>query len=132
MCTFSSQLISPETCPGPRGRGPMAGIISNETQDSSFVPILISKVFSISSSPPQHLQLARLLENFPREGQIRAEVVVAFYHKVRDLPAPTKARDNRQMHETSSHLPGVPSEGTQSSGRGVSMHNLMYLSICWS
>lgn len=27
-------------------------------------------------------QLARILESFPREGQIRAEVVVTFYHKV--------------------------------------------------
>lgn len=28
-------------------------------------------------------QLAGILESFPREGQIRAEVVIAFYHKVR-------------------------------------------------
>ncbi|CAM9229407.1 unnamed protein product [Laminaria digitata] len=30
-------------------------------------------------------QLARILESFPREGQIRAEVVVTFYHKVTDI-----------------------------------------------
>ncbi|CAM9323480.1 unnamed protein product [Ectocarpus fasciculatus] len=29
-------------------------------------------------------QLVRILENFPREGQIRAEVVTTFYHKVLD------------------------------------------------
>ena len=37
------------------------------------------------SSPLHHLKLARLLEHFPREGQFRAEVVITFYHKVRDL-----------------------------------------------
>ncbi|CAM9363404.1 unnamed protein product [Pylaiella littoralis] len=30
-------------------------------------------------------QLAGILESFPREGQIRAEVVIAFYHKVTDI-----------------------------------------------
>lgn len=36
----------------------------------------------VPSLSNQLLKLARLLENFPREGQIRAEVVVSFYHKV--------------------------------------------------
>lgn len=38
--------------------------------------------FIFTPRAPYQLQLARIVESFPREGQIRAEVILTFYHKV--------------------------------------------------
>lgn len=55
------------------------------------------------------IQLARILENFPRESQIRAEVVLAFYSKVRCVQAirPVDS-DTRKMGDTTTHHTAAP------------------------
>lgn len=65
------------------------GIISNGTRLPTLCLTGFLFYLCAAACPnEQLLKLARLLENFPREGQIRAEVVVAFYHKVCTYSAP--------------------------------------------
>eukprot|EP00752_Nemacystus_decipiens_P009587 g8565.t2 len=65
-------------------KGSFAHLEPSETYIKAFYKLKELEVALVSACLTTD-QLARLLENFPREGQIRAEVVIAFYHKVTDI-----------------------------------------------
>ncbi|CAN0055214.1 unnamed protein product, partial [Choristocarpus tenellus] len=63
---------------------PFAHLEPSDTYVKAYYKLLELEV-ALSSSCLTTDQLARILQKFPRDDQIRAEVVVSFYHKVTDI-----------------------------------------------